>query len=79
VRKRPDIGSLDDVLGLAVIAQDAAGKPEKPAVVGFQDGANRGFVPVKRTPDEFGVARGGGGGVRGASDCRMMASLSVEQ
>jgi hypothetical protein len=56
MRERPHIGFLDDVLGLAVIAQDAAGKPEKPVVVGFQDGANGGFVPLERAPDEFGVA-----------------------
>ena len=33
MRERPDIGFLDYVLGLAVVAQDAAGEPVEAAII----------------------------------------------
>ncbi len=52
-----DIGVLDHVLGLAVVAQDAAGEAEQPAIVGLHDGADRGLVTGQRALHEVGVAR----------------------
>ena len=37
MRERPDIGLLNHVLGFAVVAQNAAGDPVKPAIVGLHD------------------------------------------
>ena len=58
MREGADIGLLDHVLGLAVVAQDAAGEPVEPAVVGLDDRANRRLVAGQRAPYqlEFGVA-----------------------
>ena|SRR6266700_4932104 len=56
MRERAQIGFLDDVLGLAVIAQDAAGKPVKPAIVRLNDDADGGFVAGAGALDQFGVA-----------------------
>ena len=55
----PDIGLLHHILGLAVIAQDAAGEPVEPAVVGLHDGADGGLVAGGRTAHQFGVAAAG--------------------
>jgi hypothetical protein len=49
----PDIGFLDDVLGLAVVAQDAAGEPVQPAIVGLDDGADCRLIAVAGTGDEL--------------------------
>ena len=65
MRKRPDVGFLHDVLGLGVIAQDAAGEPVKSSIVRRDDGANRRLVAPKRAPDQFGVAAGGGNNLGG--------------
>ena len=53
----PDIGFLHDVLGLAVVAQDAAGDPVEPAIVRLHDRANGAFLARAGAPDQFGVFR----------------------
>ena len=53
--KSVDIGFLDDIFGFAVISQDAARDPVKPAIVPLHDGAKRRIVARKRTPHEFGI------------------------
>ena len=50
-----DIGFLHHILGLGVVAQDAAGQPIKPAVIRLHDRADRGFVAGKRAPHQLGV------------------------
>ena len=50
-----DVSLLHHVLGLAVVAQDAAGKPVEPAVIGLHDGANRGLVTGQRPADQVEV------------------------
>ncbi len=57
----PDVGLLDDVLGLAVVAQNAAGDPVKPAVVRLHDRTNGCLVARAGAPDQFGVGGPGGG------------------
>ena len=71
VRKRTHIGLLDDILCLAVIAQDSARQPVKSAVVGLDDGANRTFVAVQGATGKLdldGSGRGlwGGGALHGS-------------
>ncbi len=56
MREGADVGLLHDILGLAVVAQDAAGEPVEPAVVRLHDGADRGFVAGQRPPHQFGVS-----------------------
>jgi hypothetical protein len=56
MREGADIGFLHYVLGLAVVAQDAAGKTIEPAVVRLHDGAEGSFVTGKRPPYQLGVA-----------------------
>ena len=56
MREGADVGLLHDVLGLAVVAQDAAGEPVEPAVVRLHDGADRRLVARQRPPHQFGVA-----------------------
>src|SRR5260370_32938105 len=58
--ERPDIGFLDHVLGFAVVAQDSAGEPVKPAVVRLHDGTNGHLIAVADALDQFGI-RGPGG------------------
>ena len=53
--ERADIGFLDHVLGLAVIAQDAAGDPVEPAIVRLHDGANGRLVAAAGAPDQVGI------------------------
>ncbi len=60
MRERPDIGFLDHVLGLAVVAQDAAGKPVEPAIVGLHDDANGRLVAPAGASDQFGLRDPGG-------------------
>ena len=60
MREGADVSLLHDVLGLAVVAQDAAGEPVEPAVVRLHDGANRGLVAGQRPADQVGVAGSGG-------------------
>ena len=50
-----DIGFLDDIFGFAVIPQDAARNPIKPAIVPLHDGAKRRFVTSERAPHEFSI------------------------
>ena len=57
MREGADIGFLHDVLGLAVVAQDAAGEPVQPAIVRLHDRANRRLVAGKRAADQFGIVR----------------------
>src|SRR4051812_2988014 len=52
-----DIGFLNDVFSLAVVAQDAAGEPVKPAVVRFHDGMNGALLSLAGAPHEIGVFR----------------------
>ena len=59
MREGADIGFLHDVLGLAVVAQDAAGEPVQPAIIRLHDRANRSLVAGKRPPHQFGVAGAG--------------------
>ena len=47
--KGGDIGLLDDVLGLAVIAHDAAGKAIEPLIVRSDDGAKSVAVARSRS------------------------------
>ena len=68
-----DIGVLHDVLGLAVVAQDAARQPIEPAVVGLHDRAHGSLVARERAADQFGVA-GAGGGDCGMGAWRMIGS-----
>ena len=56
MREGADVGLLHHVLGLAVVAQDAAGEPVEPAVVRLHDGANRRLVARQRPPHQLGVA-----------------------
>ena len=51
-----DIGFLHHILGLAVVAQDAAGKAIEPAVVRLHDGADGGLVAGQRPPHQLGIA-----------------------
>src|SRR5258707_379205 len=46
----PDIGFLHHVLGLAVVAQDSAGEPVKPAIVRLHDRADRRLIAVAGAP-----------------------------
>ena len=55
MREGANIGLLHDILGFAVVAQDAAGEPVEPAVVRLHDGANRCLVARQRPPHQFGV------------------------
>ncbi len=55
MREGADIGFLHHILGVGVVAQDAAGQPIKPAVIRLHDHANRGFVAGKRAPHQLGV------------------------
>ena len=56
VREGADVGFLHHILGLGIIAQDAAGQPVEPAVVRLHDGANRRLVAGERPPNQFGIA-----------------------
>ena len=71
----PDVGLLDDVLGLAVVAQDSAGKPVEPAIVRLHDGANGRLVAAAGAPDQFGIAGPDGSNLRGAWAWAMVTSL----
>src|SRR2546430_13942391 len=53
--ERPDIGFLDDVLSLAVIAQDAAGETKEPAIIRLHDGTRRRLVTGEDAADQFGI------------------------
>jgi len=53
--ERADIGFLDDILGFAVVAQDSAGEPVKPAIVGLHDDANGRLVARAGALHQFGV------------------------
>ena len=53
--KSVDIRFLDGIFGFAVISQDAAGDPVKPAIVPLDGGAERRVVTGERTPNEFGI------------------------
>ena len=55
MRERPDIGFLHHVLGLAVVAQNAAGDPVKPAIVRLHDEANGRLIAPAGAPDQFGL------------------------
>ena len=70
----PDIGFLDDVLGLAVVAQDAAGEPVEPAIVRLHDRADRRLIAAAGAADQFGVA-GRREQIWGAWAWRMMIAL----
>ena len=63
MREGADVGFLHHVLGLAIVAQDAAGEPVEPAVMGLDDGAHGRLVAGERTPDELGVGGAGGDGL----------------
>ena len=60
MREGADVGFLHHVLGLAVVAQDAAGEPVKPAIVRLHDRADRRLVAGAGAADQFGVAGPGG-------------------
>ena len=53
--KGVDIRFLDHIFGFAIIPQDAAGDPVKPAIVPLHDGAKRRVVTGERAPNEFGI------------------------
>jgi hypothetical protein len=53
--KSVDIRFLDGIFGFAVISQDAAGDPVKPAIVPLHDGAERPVVTGECTPNELGI------------------------
>src|SRR3981081_4194028 len=55
MRERADIGFLHHVLGLAVVAQDAAGDPVKPAIVRLHDRANGRLIAISGALDQLGV------------------------
>ena len=56
MREGANVGLLHHILGLAVVAQDAAGKAIEPAVIRLHDGANGRLVAGQRPPHQFGVA-----------------------
>ena len=56
MREGAHIGFLHHVLGLAVVAEQAAGKAIEPAVIRLHDGAYRRLVAGQRPPHQFGVA-----------------------
>jgi hypothetical protein len=55
MRERPDIGFLDHILGFAIVAQDSAGEPVKPAIVGLHDDANGRLIARAGALHQFGV------------------------
>jgi hypothetical protein len=61
IRKSPNVGFLNDVLGLAIVAQNASGYPVKPAVVRLHDRTDGRFIACAGAPDQFGVGGRGGG------------------
>ena len=64
MREGANVSLLHHILGLAVVAQDAAGEAIEPAVVSLHDGADGGFVAGQRPPHQFGVAGFGGRDLR---------------
>src|SRR5581483_4286002 len=48
----PDVGFLDDILGLCVVAQDAAGEPVQKAIVVLDDGADRRLIAATGAGNE---------------------------
>src|SRR5262249_13966730 len=54
--KRTDVGFLHDILGLRVIAQNAARNAEQTTIVTRGYGANRGFVTLARSAHELLIA-----------------------
>src|ERR1700722_10509855 len=52
----PDVSLLDDVLGLAVVAQNSAGEPVEPAIVRLHDRTNGLLIAPAGTTDQFGIA-----------------------
>ena len=79
MRESPDIGFLHDVLGLAVVAQDAAGKPVKPAIIRLHDGANGRLVAGAGARDQFGVAIRDGSNLWGLGVAHDWAARSVDR
>jgi hypothetical protein len=60
IRKSPNVGFLDHILGLAIVAQNASGYPIKPAVVRCHDRTNGCFIACAGALDQFGIAVPGG-------------------
>jgi hypothetical protein len=65
MRERPDIGLLHNVLGLGVVAQDAAGQPVKPAVIRLHDRTDGRLVALAGARDQFGFGDSEGSNWRG--------------
>ena len=61
MREGTNVGFLHDVLGLAVVAQDAAGDPVELAIVRLHDGANRAFVTRAGAANQFQIVIAGAG------------------
>ena len=55
MRKGVDIRFLDGIFGFAIIPQDAAGDPVKPAIVPLHDSAERGAITGACTPNELSI------------------------
>ena len=51
--KGADVGFLNDIFRLRIIAQDAARDAEQTAIVTLRKGTNRGFVALARQINEF--------------------------
>src|SRR5882672_6403093 len=64
MRERPDIGFLHDILGFAVVAQDSAGEPVKPAIVRLHDDADGRLITRAGAPHQFGVRGPNGSDLR---------------
>src|SRR5579859_1081451 len=60
MRERPDIRFLNDVLGFAVVAQNAAGDPVEPAIVRLHDRPDGRLIAAARTSDQFEICGRGG-------------------
>ena len=67
MREGADVGLLHDVLGLAVVAQDAAGEAVEPAVVRLHDRADRRLVAAQRRGEPARRRRCGAGNQPGLS------------
>jgi hypothetical protein len=79
MRESPHIGFLDDVLGFTVIAQDAAGKPVKPAIIRLHDDADGRLVAGAGARDQFGVAIRDGSNLWGLGVAHDWAARSVDR
>ena len=64
MREGAHVSVLHHVLGLGVVAQDAAGEAIELAVVRLHDGADGGLITGEGAAHQFGVAGVGGSDIR---------------